>query len=83
MSNLVAVCASAFLVGSAALLLATRAPLPRVLRHSSSVAGVCGILAAFFFPVFLFWLWVIAFGMWILASRALTSQPVQPQHQPA
>lgn len=83
MSNLVAVCASAFLVGSAALVLAARSALPAVLRIVTAVAGVCGLLAAFFFPVFLFWLWAIAFGVWTLASASHVSAAVTVQHQPA
>ena len=69
MGNLIAVCASAFFVGSAALVLAARATLPRWLRIATYVAGVCGLLAAFFFPIFLFWLWAIALGIWTIASR--------------
>ena len=69
MSNLVAVCASAFFVGAAALVLAARAGLPRGLRVVTYVAGVCGLLAAFWFPLFLFWLWAIGIGIWTLASK--------------
>lgn len=65
-ANLVAVCASAFLIGLAALVLAARGPLPRALRAASAVAGVCGVLAPFFFPIFLFWLWAIVAGLWAL-----------------
>jgi hypothetical protein len=70
MSNLIAVCASAFFVGAIALVLAARATLPRWLRVASYVAGPCGLLAAFFFPVFVFWLWAIAFGMWAVTTDA-------------
>jgi len=83
LSILVAVGASAFLVGSAALVIATRASIPTALRMASIVGGVCGILAAFYFPLFLFWLWAIAVGAWTLASRARASARVQAQHQPA
>ena len=81
-SILVAVGASSFLVGSAALVLATRAPLPGALRVFTVVGGVCGLLASFFFPIFLFWLSAIVLGGWMLASRARASAPVQAQHQP-
>ena len=70
MSNLIAVCASAFFVGAAALVLAAKAALPGWLRVASYVAGACGLLAAFFFPIFLFWLWAIAFGIWAHAARS-------------
>jgi len=83
MSNLVAVCASAFLVGSAALVLVARSTLPAVLRVATAVAGVCGLLAAFFFPLFLFWLWTIVFGVWTLASRTPAPASVPAAHQPA
>jgi hypothetical protein len=69
MGNLVAACASAFLIGLAALVLAARSRLPRTLRAAAAVAGVCGVLGAFFFPIFLFWLWVIGTGVWALVSR--------------
>ena len=69
MNNLIAVCSGAFFAGAAALMLASRAALPNWLRISTYVAGVCGILAAFFFPLFLFWLWAIIFG----ARQALTA----------
>ena len=83
MSNLVAICASAFLVGSAALVLAARGALPSSLRVVTAVAGLCGILAAFYFPLFLFWLWAIGFGVWVAATGARTSRPVEAQRQPA
>jgi len=70
MSNLIAVCASAFFVGAVALVLAVRATLPRWLRVASFVAGPCGLLAAFFFPLFLLLLWAIAFGVWALTTAA-------------
>jgi hypothetical protein len=68
MSNLIAVCASSFFIGVAALVLAANAGLPRPWRLATYVAGGCGILAAFFFPIFLFWIWAIAFGGWLAAT---------------
>jgi hypothetical protein len=82
LSNLVAVCASAFLVGSAALVLAARASLPGALRVASVIGGTCGLLGAFFFPIFFFWLWAIAFGTWTLATTAREVRPARV-HQPA
>jgi hypothetical protein len=74
-SNLIAVCASAFLVGVAALILGARSTLPTPLRVFSSVAGVCGILAPVFFPMFVFWLWAIVAGTWLAASRSRSAAP--------
>jgi len=82
MSNLVAVCASAFLVGCAALVLVARGALPRVLRILTAVAGVCGLLAAFFFPVFLYWLWAIGLGIWTALSGRHETAPLRAEHQP-
>jgi len=83
LSMLVAVPASAFLVGSAALVLAARAPLPGAIRVVAVVGGVAGMVAGFFFPVFLFWLAAIVLGAWMLAFGAREIAPVRAQHQPA
>ena len=71
MSNLVAVCASAFFLGAAALVLAVRLrdSLPGWLRVASYVAAPCGLFAPLFFPLFLFWIWAIAFGAWLVRAR--------------
>jgi hypothetical protein len=81
MSNLVAVCSSAFFVGAAALVVAANAPLPGWLRISSYIAGACGLLAAFFFPLFLFWLWAIILGAWTVATGARSSNQATAQRQ--
>lgn len=81
MGNLVAVCSSAFLVGVAALVLVVRAGLSTALRVVTGIAGICGIVAPLFFPVFLFWLWAIGFGVYLIASRSRRAEPlieVQP-----
>lgn len=81
MSNLVAVCASSFLVGVAGLVLAARARLATPLRIVTAVAGVCGIVGPLFFPLFLFWLWAIGFGVYLAATRSRRPDPmieVQP-----
>jgi hypothetical protein len=83
MSNLVAVCASAFLAGGAVLVLAARAELPRWLRITGYVAGACGMLAAFFFPLFLFWLWAIGCGAWVVRAGASSSTEPVTEVQPA
>jgi hypothetical protein len=82
-SILVAVCASSFLVGAAALVLAARGPLPGGLRVFTVVGGVCGLLAAFYFPIFLFWLWAVVLGGWSAASGSRGAAPVRAEHQPA
>ena len=82
-SILVAVGASSFLVGAAALVLAARAPLPGGLRVFTVVGGVCGLLASFFFPIFLFWLWAIALAVWTLGTAARDTAPVRAERQPA
>jgi hypothetical protein len=74
-SNLIAVCASAFLVGVAALILGTRSGLPTPLRVFSCVAGVCGILSPVFFPMFVFWLWAIVAGGWLAATASRSAAP--------
>jgi hypothetical protein len=79
LSNLVTVCSSAFFVGAAAIVLASKAALPTALRVTTYVAGVCGIFAAFFFPVFLFWLWAIGFGTWMTVSDRDTARVPEPQ----
>ena len=66
MSDLIAVCAGAFLLGIATLVIAARSSLPRGLRITTYVAGVCGVLAAGFFTLFAFWLWTIGFGAWTM-----------------
>jgi hypothetical protein len=83
LSMVVAVIASAFLVGSAALVLAARAPLPGAIRVLTVAGGVAGLVAGFFFPVFLFWLSAIVLGGWTLASGSRNTAPTRAQHQPA
>jgi hypothetical protein len=80
---LVTSCAAAFLIGVAALLLAAQTPLPAPLRVFTVVGGVCGLLAAGFFTLFVFWLWAIVFGVWTVASGARATTPVTARHQPA
>jgi hypothetical protein len=82
-SNLVAVCASAFLIGLAALVLAARSRLPMPVRVFSGIAGVCGILAPVFFPIFIFWLWAIVAGVWAVLARVREPATPAPVAQPA
>jgi hypothetical protein len=68
--NLLAVCSPALLVGVGALLLARRTPMPRWLRALTYVAGVCGVLAPFFFTLFVFVLWTVVAGVAVLVAAA-------------
>jgi hypothetical protein len=75
--------AGAIMLGLALLAYAVRAAdtLPAWLRWSTAVAGVAGIAGLAFFPAFLFMLWWILAGAWLIASSrrnaaaALTAQP--------
>lgn len=73
--NLVSWCAPALFVGLVAILLARLAVLPRWLRVFTAGAGVCGILAPFFFTFFVYLLWTLVFGIILMARRpSLTRQ---------
>jgi hypothetical protein len=63
-ANLLSVCAPALFVGVIAIVLAVRAGLPRWLQIFSVVAGICGILAPFYFTLGLYLIWVLVFGTW-------------------
>jgi hypothetical protein len=77
--NLVAVCGPAFFAGLVALTLAAVGRLPLWLRAFSAVAGLCGLLAPFFFTYFVFVLWTIVTGVTLLArrrpARATSAEP--------
>ena len=75
--NLVAWCAPALLVGIVAILLSGPS-LPRWLRVFSVVAGVCGILAPFYFTFFIYLLWTLVLGVTLVAHRARAAAPPQP-----
>ncbi|HET6910938.1 MAG TPA: hypothetical protein VFH54_16525 [Mycobacteriales bacterium] len=68
--NLLTVCAPAFLMGTVALVLAAKAPLPVWLRGFSALAGVCGILAPLYFTYFVFVLWTVVTAIAILSRRS-------------
>lgn len=76
--NLLSVCGPAFFAGVMAIVLAVRSPLPRWLRAFSVVAGACGILAPFYFPLFVFVLWTIVGGVTLLASRPVRQRVAKP-----
>ena len=67
--NLLAVCSPALCVGVAGILLAVKSSMPGWLRVFSVVAGVCGILAPFYFTYFVFVLWTVVAGVTFAASR--------------
>jgi hypothetical protein len=76
-AGLLAGCAPAFCIGVIALLM-TRAPLPGWVRAFSAVAGVCGILAPFYFTFFVYLLWTVVCGVALALSRSAvaSSTPV-------
>jgi len=67
--NLLAVCSPALFVGVGAIVLAARGHLTGWVRVVTVLAGVCGVLAPFFFTYFVYLLWVIAAGIALTASR--------------
>ena len=75
--NLIGWCAPALFVGLVAILLSRSGLLPRWLGVFSGVAGVCGILAPFFFTYFVFLLWTLVLGVSLLADRVSTERPLQ------
>jgi hypothetical protein len=81
-SDLVALCAPALLVGVAAVVLGARSSMPMGLRVLSWIGGVSGILAAFYFPLPLYFLWSIVVGGWALASPSPASASVAREDQP-
>jgi hypothetical protein len=66
--NLLAVCAPALCVGVGALIALRAVVMPGWLRAFTLVAGVCGILAPFFFTYFVYVLWTVVVGL-IVATR--------------
>ena len=68
--NLLSWCAPALFIGIVAILLSRVPTLPRWLRIFSAVAGVCGILAPFFFTYFLYLLWTLVLGATLAARRS-------------
>jgi hypothetical protein len=74
--NLLAVCAPALCIGVAAVLLAARSGLPRWLRSFSVVAGVCGVLAPFYFTYMVFVLWTVVAGVTLVVAGRRASAPV-------
>jgi hypothetical protein len=77
--NLLAICAPAFFVGLAALLIGMRTAQPRFLRVFCIVAGVCGILAPLYFTYFAFVLWTLVFSGWMIAGARRGTRVELPQ----
>jgi hypothetical protein len=73
--GLLAVCAPALCVGIAAIVLAARHAVTGWLRVFSVVAGICGILAPFFFTYFVFLVWTLVAGAVIAARHAPAPAP--------
>jgi hypothetical protein len=69
--NLLSWCAPALFIGIVAVLMSRVTTLPRWVRAFSAVAGVCGILAPFFFTFFLYLLWTLVVGA-ILVTRQIS-----------
>ena len=67
-ANLLTVCAPAFFVGVAAIVLAVRAGLPTWLKVFSVIAGICGILAPFYFTIPVYLIWAVTFGAWLVVK---------------
>ncbi|GAA1924167.1 hypothetical protein [Nocardioides marmoribigeumensis] len=67
--NLLAVCSPALCAGIVAIVLARTGRMPRGLGLVSVVAGVCGILAPFYFTYFVFLLWTLVAGTSLAVSR--------------
>ena len=76
--NLLSWCAPALFMGVVAILLSRTKSLPRWLRVFSAVAGVCGILAPFFFTYFIYLLWTLVLGVTLVARQR---HHIRPRHR--
>ncbi|HET7356138.1 MAG TPA: hypothetical protein VFJ09_05620 [Nocardioidaceae bacterium] len=78
--NLLAVCSPALCAGLVGIVLAVKAPMPTWLRVFTVVAGVCGILAPFFFTYFVFVLWTVTAGVAFAVGgrEPSTAAPLHP-----
>ena len=75
-ANLVLLCAPAFCLGVIGWILALRDEQPRWLRVLGAVGGTGGILAAFYFPIPLYLVWLLALGVWTVTHPAPVGQRV-------
>jgi len=76
MANLLAVCAPALCLGVMGWILAARGEQPRWLRVFGAVGGAGGVLAAFYFVIPLYLVWLVALGVWTLRSARPDREPV-------
>jgi hypothetical protein len=67
-ANLMLACAPAFCLGVMGLMLAWRGALPTWLKVFTVAGGVCGMLAAFYFPLPIYLIWLVALGIWVARS---------------
>ena len=71
-----------FALVAAAIVLAVRAGLPTWLKIFSIIAGVCGILAPFYFTLGIYLIWVLVFGTWaVVRGGRQTAVVPSPQTQ--
>ncbi|MGN6574904.1 MAG: hypothetical protein ACTHKG_04395 [Nocardioides sp.] len=68
MANLLAVCAPALCLGVMGWILADRGQQPRWLRILGAVGGTGGVLAAFYFVIPLYLVWLVVLGLWTVRS---------------
>ena len=76
--------AGAPLLGCALIVFALgRTPVPTWVRWSTLIAGLAGVAALAWFPLFLVYLWALALGLWtLIGERRPASEPARPQAQP-
>lgn len=78
-ANVLAWCGPAFLVGAMAIVVGARSTWPRGIRVLSVLAGLCGMAAAAWFPMFIFVLWALITGVWAIASSPREALGITPQ----
>lgn len=77
-SNLVALCAPALLIGVIAWTISRTESLPLWVRLAFGAAGVCGVLAPFYFTYLLYLLILLILGGWLAigVSRSVAQDPL-------
>lgn len=74
-ANLLACCAPAFAVGAMGLLMVARYPMPTWLRVMTVAGALGGLAAPLFFTFFVYLLWALIFGTWLVVRGAAAPQP--------